>query len=82
MATNRQVSFTLLELKGLMLRAEIGCRTPCPEIDNDAVLAAAAELALEKLHRANLGMGKKGYPGRPTHTPRADQGLGLTRKTA
>lgn len=82
MATYKQVSFTTLELKGLMLRAEIGCRTPCPEIDQDQVLAAAAESALDKLHRANLGMGPKGRPGRSVPKPRPEQGLDLRRRSA
>lgn len=79
MATNRQVSFTLLELKALLLRAEIGCRTPCPEIDRDSLLAEAGERALEKLHRANLGMGRKPTP--PINPVRGAE-IDLRRKSA
>lgn len=77
MPSYKQVTFTTLELKGLLLRAEIQAKTTCPEIDRDPELAKAADNALDKLMRAHLGVGRK--PSPPPSQPHRGPELNLRR---
>ena len=80
MATRKQISFTTLECKALWLIADAGYHDRLfPELDADPALDAAAASALDKVWRADKGMGRKPTPPRgPKRTRPA--GLTLTKR--
>jgi hypothetical protein len=67
MATQKQISFTTLECKALWLIADAGYHDRrFPELDADPLLDAAAAAALDKVWRAEKGMGRRPTPPRTT----------------
>lgn len=58
----RTLTLTSLECKALWLCADIGYQMPNPDLERDPELEAAAERALDKVYRAEKGMGPRPTP--------------------
>lgn len=70
-----QLSFTSLQLKGLWIRATGGTT------EHDEILDRATDEAVDKLYRAEKGMGKKpGPPPAAGYKNRFPSGLSVERK--
>jgi hypothetical protein len=61
MPNYKTVAFTLLELKGLWIRATGGTTS------SDVLLDQAAEAAIDKVYRTEKGMPRKGHAPGTTH---------------
>jgi hypothetical protein len=72
MATQKQISFTTLECKALWIVADIGLSMPCPELERDPDLEAAATRALDKVYRADRGIPRKGANPNPVRGAELD----------
>lgn len=62
MPANRQIALTYLECKALWLIADMGYAMPNPDLEKDPELEAAAERALDKVYRADRGIGRRVLP--------------------
>lgn len=79
MPSYRQITFTALETKALWLIADMGYAMPNPDLERDSELEAAAERALDKVYRADRGMGRRVEPEQ-RQAGRTGPGLDLRRR--